>query len=222
MITLMFDMDGPLTLSKEKIDHEMVDALQSVFGVARLVLVSGASLEQVSRQLGEAIELFTKIYPNCGNGGRPVWTYAREEIEARLDALSAWGGDVQGPRIDWRGGSFNFAACGQNASPELRREYSEWESARGERMRLASELEIAHPELQATIGGRVSIDVTKVGQGKEQVEVDQETIFFCDSLGPHGGDELLARKVQVCGGLVVYSRRPKFTRRFLDLYREQS
>lgn len=222
MITLMFDMDGPLTLSKGTIDSETVDALQSVFGAVRLVLVSGARLEQITRQLGEAIELFSEVYPCCGNEGRPVWSYEREAIQGFLEARSAWRGTVVGPTIDWRDGSFNFAACGQSAHSDLRREYSEWDLDRGERMRLASELQSEFPEIQVTIGGRVSLDVTKVGHGKEQVDVDRETVFLCDSLGPHGGDELLARKVMSCGGLVVYSRRPDFTRRFLGLYQEQS
>ncbi len=220
MITLMFDMDGPLTLSKQKIEFETVDALQSVFGAVRLVLVSGARLEQITKQLGDAVELFNEIHPCCGNEGKAIWSHEKELIQGFLDARSAWRGSVVGPTIDWREGSLNYAACGQYADDELRREYSEWEQRRGERMKLASELERQFPELHVTIGGRVSLDVTMIGQGKEQVDVDRETVFICDSLGPHGGDELLARKVMSSGGLVIYSRRPKFTRRFLDLYRE--
>lgn len=214
---IIFDMDGPLTKSRETISFETVDALHRHFGRARLVLVSGASLEQISKQLGSAIELFSEVHPNCGNAGKQVWRFRRDIIESDLVMLSDWRGEVSGPTIEWREGAFNFAACGQNASGSLRQEYSDWDTDVEDRLRMASILEQLHPEIQVTIGGRVSLDVTMRGEGKEQVDVPPGSLFFCDSLGPHGGDEKLARKVLESGGTVVYSRSPETTVRHLSL-----
>lgn len=213
---IIFDMDGPLTKSKEAVSFETVDVLQRHFGRVRLVLVSGASLEQIVKQLGIAIELFSEVHPNCGNSGKPIWGFRRDSIANCLAMLTDWHGDVEGPTIEWREGAFNFAACGQNASKSLRQAYSEWDAISGDRLRMASLLEQIHLEVQATIGGMVSLDVTMRGEGKEQVDVPAGSLFFCDSLGPYGGDEKLARKVLESGGYVVYSRSPETTVRFLS------
>lgn len=216
MKTLMFDMDGPLTVSKCEIQPEISAALYRAQSRARLVLVSGAGLTQIHKQLGHAVGFFDEIFYNSGNHNSEEWDYLCDEIEEILHTLTTWDDEIAGPRIQWRKGCLNYAACGQNASFDLRNKYAEWDAKCSDRLRLASAIESVYPELRATIGGRVSIDVTFRGKGKEQVPVDEDTTFFCDSLGPHGGDELLARKVLENGGSVVYTRSPRTTLRLIS------
>jgi len=217
MKTLMFDMDGPLTKSKTEISGDIAAALYRATSRARLVLVSGSTLQQIHKQLGHAVSFFHEVHYNSGNYyDGEKWNYLRDELENLLPTFDMWRNETIGPKFDWRAGCFNYAACGQNATPELRHEYSWWSDRCGERLRLASILESEYPELRATIGGSVSIDVVMRGCGKEQIAVQPDTTFFCDSLGPHGGDELLARKVLECGGSVVYSRSPADTLRIIS------
>ena len=211
---LIFDMDGPLCVSRQTIGDRMFGLLELASKSHSLVLVTGSTRGQAGGQLGAALSLFDVTYFESGNDGhRPVTNVEGiTSISSAFSRLSSWTGEQSGPQLDIRRGVLNLAACGQNASPALRQMYSEWEIRRGERYRIAEELSEMYPICQFLIGGRVSIDVCVAG--KEQIpDVRPDSMFFCDSLGRRGADTLLASRV----GAAVYCPHPTHTARALEL-----
>ena len=202
----LFDVDGTLTPSREKINPAFK---QWFLGFARtydVSLVSGSDYEKTLEQLGHDIVEAVKFVFSCsGNVVRengeivhehswtvpePVMDYLKSELftspyEERF-----------GKHFEHRSGMLNFSIIGRNAKGRDRTDYYEWDLKHGERARIAKTINDTWPDLYAVVGGETGIDITSAGADKSQVLGwidDPEVMFFGDRTDPIGNDYTIAQ-----------------------------
>ena len=74
-----------------------------------------------------------------------------------------------GNHIEDRGSMVNFSVVGRDCTQEQREEYYEWDKKMGERNITAMEIKGTWPNLDAVIGGQISIDIYPKGKDKSQI-----------------------------------------------------
>lgn len=209
---LLFDMDGPLCRSRQRVDDGVAKMLQQLAdsGV-EMGLVTGSSLSHAKHQLGGVFDIMHSVWTNGGCSGVTDTAFLWA-CTTMMQAFSLWSGDVEGELAEGRSGAVYVAGCGVDASQSLRQEYADWARRSGERLRLAGLMERSLSGHYVTIGGSVSLDVYPENMGKHTIETYLgDVVFFCDSLGVHGGDTRLADRVVWNGGSVVYAPTPEVT-----------
>ena len=91
-----------------------------------------------------------------------------------------------GNHIEDRGSMLNFSIVGRNCSLEQRMEYFEYDNRTGERESIANEINHRWDNIEAVIGGQISIDITPKGMNKSQVLDQIKKMCIRDS--PIGGE----------------------------------
>ena len=76
----------------------------------------------------------------------------------------------------------NFSVVGRNASEEQREAYSKWDKSHMERYSLTQDIRREFPNLDAAIGGRISIDIYPRGNDKGQAIKDLKRTYPSDRL----------------------------------------
>jgi phosphomannomutase len=122
----------------------------------------------------------------------------------------------------------NFSTVGRNCTLEERQQYFEWDNKVGERKKIAKEIRDGWPDLDAVIGGQISIDIYPKGNDKSQildiikqerlVEPD-EYIFIGDRMEKGGNDYPLAQLLQNQDkpyGYTYETEGPEHTQRILE------
>ena len=107
-----------------------------------------------------------------------------------------------GNHIEDRGSLLNFSVVGRDCSYEDRIDYFEWDKKNGEREVIAQYITDQWKDIDAVIGGQISIDIYPKGNDKSQVldaikqhqipHID-EYIFIGDKMEEGGNDYPLAR-----------------------------
>jgi phosphomannomutase len=106
-----------------------------------------------------------------------------------------------GNHIEDRGSMVNFSTVGRDCTQEQREEYYKWDLEKGERQIIANAIKEKFPDLDAVIGGQISIDIYPKGNDKSQVfdVIEQERlvqpdeyIFIGDGIENGGNDYPLA------------------------------
>jgi phosphomannomutase len=195
----LFDIDGTLTPTREKIDKEFEKffagwvTYQKEHG-NEVFLVTGSDQPKTIEQIGLSLYRHVSgVYQNSGNQlfiRSSLIKQSEWEMSAhlRLDALarlerSPWYGKAS-VNIEERIGSTNISSVGRTASKELRKKYYQWDCEEKERQSIIQHLSIRHPKLDFAIGGEISIDIYPKGKDKSQVLEDmlekESTIFFGD------------------------------------------
>ena len=96
--------------------------------------------------------------------------------------------------IEKRTGMVNFSIIGREAHHELRDIYCEWDKKNMEREKMAQTIMKDFPELDACIGGQISIDIYPKGNDKSQASkwvaknLKKEMAFFGDKCHKGGND----------------------------------
>lgn len=192
---LIFDMDGPLVESRQQITTEMSDELEGLYMDYDMVLISGSTEEQIRWQLGDSVSFFSEVHAESG-GGEGIPQHEIERVSEFMSSISTYR-DSQSDRVQLRENGFNWSAAGQSADQSTRdlyRRHFSWE-----RITIAARASREFPQYRFLAGGSVSIDVHPRGVGKESLPVLPGDLFFCDSLGPLGGDSALAERVSESG-----------------------
>lgn len=210
-INYLFDVDGTLTKHRQNID----DDFRKMFGSwvekqrnsgNKVFLVTGSDKEKTIQQIGVALWRFVDgCYQNCGNQlyrkGKLIkqssWQMGTHLRLLIIDLIekSLWHG-VASENIEERIGMVNISTVGRSCTAEQRKEYYDWDKNSLERESIIRTICLAHPELDATIGGQVSIDIYPKGMDKAQVldDMEGETIFFGDNCEVGGNDYTIAKK----------------------------
>ena len=106
-----------------------------------------------------------------------------------------------GNHIEDRGSMVNFSIVGRDCNQEQREKYYKWDTEKGERKIIANAIKEKFPDLDAVIGGQISIDIYPKGNDKSQVlnVIEQERlvppseyIFIGDGIENGGNDYPLA------------------------------
>ena len=107
-----------------------------------------------------------------------------------------------GNHIEKRVGMWNFSIVGRNATLQERKKYYVWDQAANERKATVEEINRMFPEVSATAGGEISIDLNHPGQDKSQVareilkiNPDASLVFIGDRTLPGGNDYALAKEI---------------------------
>ena len=124
------------------------------------------------------------------------------------------------PHFEFRAGMVNFSVVGRGASTFLRRYYYEWDEGKKERESIAKEFNDLFSEkynLEALVGGQISLDIQEIGKDKSQVldHLDFERcVFFGDRCFEGGNDHSISTKVDEACQVSDYEH----TRRLLESY----
>ena len=219
----IFDVDGTLTPSRLPMtqDFTIFFSLWSIDNP--FYLVTGSDIDKTKEQVPWYIfERAGAVFTCCGN---EMWIGEeqkyRKEFKPPQDLIDFLWDKVNtstcpirtSNHVEDRETMLNFSVVGRDCSQEQREEYYEWDSREGERKDIARAIGFRWPELDAVIGGQISIDIYPKGRDKSQVlehihshiNLDSHTktlannyeyIFIGDGIENHGNDYSLAKLME--------------------------
>jgi len=204
----IFDVDGTLTPSREKIDADFLIFFNSFVLANEVYLVTGSNREKTIEQITHLLYCNCKRVYNCaGNdvyeGDIRVYTNPWElPLEAREFLTEELHNSTfavrTGQHIEERPGCVNFSIVGRGANKVERLVYSDWDEIKHERKDIADRFNKKFPELHAFVGGVTGIDISDKGSDKSQIIrdfMDGDVAFFGDRMDEHGNDRPLADKI---------------------------
>lgn len=210
MNKFIFDVDGTLTDSRQKINPEFAKFFTEFCMNNDVYLVTGSDYAKTLEQLGERLLRWPVFVYNCS--GNEVWAKGElirsrswEAPQELYDILYGWLDASKfpariGPHIEQRSGMINFSVIGRGATFGERRLYVEWDQENRERESIAYQINSTFTDITATIGGETGIDIHPTGWDKSQIlnDFDQKAdklYFFGDRCDPKGNDYLLAKLI---------------------------
>ena len=204
----LFDIDGTLTPSRLRIDPEFEQFFLQWMKDKDVIFVTGSDKEKTVEQVGEKIwTSASRAYQSCGNavyqGGQLIHKNQFDlnpELRKLLLDFIKWSDCPEqfDNHIEERIGLINFSTVGRSCSQEARDEYYDWDCRNKERETFCKIIEDRFPELEATVGGQISIDIYPKGQNKAQVLDDLigPITFFGDKCEPGGNDYPIAFELE--------------------------
>ena len=214
----IFDVDGTLTPSRLPMTEEFQKFFKEWARKNRFYLVTGSNIEKLQEQM-EGLEIHADgIFTCCGN---EYWQsdpavhpkhcdliYSNKfkppkdlikylELELKYSPYKKQCGN----HIEDRGSMVNFSIVGRDCNQEQREEYYKLDKEKVERKIIAQAIKEKFPDLDAVIGGQISIDIYPKGNDKSQVlnVIEQERlvttneyIFIGDGIENGGNDYPLA------------------------------
>lgn len=210
MTRWLFDVDGTLTDSRQKIDPEFHEFMIDFVQTNKVAFVTGSERSKTVEQIGE--ELFNRVEYSFNCAGNEIWmngvlfrkntwapTQALIDYLTKLIARSKFQTKT-GNHIEQRSGMVNFSIPGRNSDSSIRSEYIVWDKATNERMKLREKIGHKFDNVDVFVGGDTGLDLYPKGKNKEQVidflnEVDKEkTYYFGDQIFRYGNDYNIAMK----------------------------
>ena len=214
----IFDVDGTLTPSRLPMTKEFQKFFKQWIKKNKFYLVTGSDLPKLQEQMCFFDIEAEGIFTCCGNQfwlpnpSVPIQSadliYDNKfKVPRKLNKLL---GTIlsnsryphrYGNHIEDRGSMVNFSIVGRDCTQEQREEYFEWDKENGERKIIANAVKEKFPDLDAVIGGQISIDIYPKGNDKSQVlnVIEQERlvppneyIFIGDGIENGGNDYPLA------------------------------
>jgi phosphomannomutase len=201
----IFDVDGTLTPSRQKIDPDFLIFFNSFALANEVYLVTGSDRDKTIEQITHHLYCNCKRVYNCAGNDvyegditvhRSHWKLPPEAREHLLEELETSRFPVRtGTHIEERPGCINFSILGRGANQTERLVYSDWDSIKNERQGIAERFNDKFPELHAFVGGVTGVDISSKGSDKSQIIrdfMDGDIVFFGDRLDEHGNDKPLA------------------------------
>ena len=214
MKKFIFDVDGTLTPSRKKIEHEFWAPFLIFCRHHDVYLVTGSDRQKTLEQLGLDICYTAKRVYNCSgcdvyekdkNVYKDDWKPSDEVRQFLQDELDYSQFRIRtDPHIEERPGCINFSILGRGANWTEREVYKEWDKDEHERVSIARRFNERFPDLYATVGGQTGLDIAPLGRDKSQIlrdfNEDDELHFFGDRMEEGGNDHSLAVEVEKrCG-----------------------
>jgi len=170
MKALIFDMDGTLTPSTQRMSEVMAKALVSVPNSYKKYLVSGSDYNKIVNQIPESFLMknFDKVFACNGTSvyntnidlddeTRPLAAdlihkvelldhYSQADINHLVSRLLSIASESHtkyktGTFIEWRNSQINFSVVGRNCSLDQREDYVLWDNKSKERIKIIKRLE---------------------------------------------------------------------------------
>lgn len=209
MNKFIFDVDGTLTPSRQKIDPEFKEFFLQFIKDNKVWLVTGSDYAKTVEQLGEEIcESVVTVYNCSGNDvyfkGKRVNSKSFQAPEALMELMNGWLQSSPFPlrtgnHIEERMGTINFSIVGRNCTLEERKLYVKHDLENRERESIAFQINSEFPSITATVGGETGIDIYRKGCDKGQIledfNKDDKIFFFGDRMEQGGNDWPLAAKL---------------------------
>ena len=217
----IFDMDGTLTPSRRSMTKDFEEFFRVWADSHTFFLVSGSNLEKIKEQVPEYILDLSEGVFTCG--GNQLWLEGKlsynHEFKPQKDLLDFLKAKLQdspypvrsGNNIEDRGSMLNFSVVGRDCTLEDRLKYFKYDCEARERENISNEICSTWKNLDAVIGGQISIDITPKGMNKSQVlsEVkkfysNEKYIFIGDRTMKGGNDYPLAKIMNETDNCFVY------------------
>ena len=231
MKKFIFDVDGTLTPSRKKIEHEFWAPFLIFCRHHDVYLVTGSDRQKTLEQLGLDICYTAKRVYNCSgsdayekdkNVYRDDWELPKD-VEMHLNDELVFSDFPlrNGNHIEKRPGGINFSILGRHSDTmKGRKEYISWDKIHGERDYIARRLLYNFPDLTVALGGQTGIDIGPKGADKSQIlrdfSKDDEIHFFGDMMEEGQNDYPLALAVQEMGGKTYHVKDWTDTRTILE------
>ncbi len=216
----IFDVDGTLTPSRQKMTKEFREFFSKWIKKNSFYLVTGSDLPKLQEQM-DGMEFHSNgIFTCCGN---QFWQsdpavhpkhadlIYENKFKVPNNLLTFLGQKIResetpvkaNNHIEDRDSMVNFSTVGRNCTLKERAKYFEWDNKVSERKQIAEEIKAGWNELDAVIGGQISIDIYPKGMDKSQifkhledienVYCPDEYIFIGDRTQEGGNDYPLAK-----------------------------
>lgn len=178
----LFDVDGTLTLPRQRIDASMLQFLNSLRRYVSIGFIGGSNIEKQKEQINDQIlELFDYSFPENG-----LIFYRQEKKISEKTMVSHLGEDKlqkiindslkylsqiklpfkRGTFIELRTGLLNVSPPGRTCSLEERKKFFEFDKKSHIRRDYCTHMRKIHPDISFSIGGQISIDVFPNGWDK--------------------------------------------------------
>lgn len=211
----LFDIDGTLTLPRQKISDDFETFFNTWIMGKQVFLVTGSDLKKVKEQLTERIlknvsgifccmanELYINEkleYSNKLDLPIELFEFLKEQVKNSKFPIKL------NNNFEFRTGMLNFSIPGRESNLELRQKYFEWDNENKERLKIVNYINKNFGDtIEARIGGQISIDIQNIGNNKslstkwirEKFEKENiDIIFFGDKTDVGGNDYDAAKDV---------------------------
>ena len=209
---LVFDVDGTITPSREKIDPAHAEVLMELSKKVDIYFLTGSDFAKTKEQLGDLTKIAKGSYQCAGNElwvddklvkSVPEFNMSKVMVQwckQQLD-LSPFPVRTGKKHIDLRPGMMNFSIIGRGCTKKQRQQYIKYDQKTNEREQLARDFNDIFHRYSAQIAGETGIDVCEEGRDKGQVykplqEVYNSIIFFGDDTQEGGNDYPFAKQIQ--------------------------
>ena len=213
MKKFIFDVDGTLTPSRQKIPSDFLPFFLEFTQKEDVYLVTGSNRDKTIEQVTPEVYNSCKRVYNCSGSDvyegdkniyRDGWEISREVEMFLQDELDFSQFPIRnGNHIEKRPGGVNFSILGRDKDPMLgREEYIKWDKERLEREDIADRIRNHFPELNVQIGGQTGLDIAKGDKSQilRDFSKDDEIHFFGDMMKEGQNDYPLGKAVQEMGG----------------------
>jgi len=239
MKTIVFDLGGTLTISKDALDAEMVVLLSKLISMCNVAIISGASWKQVNKQINDLLNIDSTalnnlyILPASGGSlyqswGKYGWVAAYQNklstrevdrINAMIEESIVESGFEQpqklwGKQVENCDSKVIFSALGQKAPLEAK---EKWDVDGNKRRALADVLRRKLPIYEVRVAGKTSIDISAKGINKKygidelmkKLRASKDDILYVGDAIFKGGSDYAAIEM---GLIYVQVRDPEDTK----------
>ena len=210
----IFDMDGTITPARQPMTPDFSRRFIPWLKSHLAYLAAGSNFEKVCEQIpSDAIGAFSGIYSSMGNvfhkKGEEIY---RHEIKLKKELLQTleryrrntkYEGQLYGNYLELRPGMLNFSVLGRNCPFTERAKYNEWDNEHHEREAVVKEINDNFPDYEASVGGKISVDIVTKGCSKGQIAhkvremyPNHKIIFLGDRTEKGGNDYALAETLR--------------------------
>ncbi len=232
----IFDMDGTLTPARQPMTPDFIHRFLPWLKAHLAYVAAGSNYEKVTEQLPPVIiSSFSGIYSSMGNvfhqKGKEIY---RNEIALKKELLQTlerfrrnteYQGKLFSNYLELRPGMLNFSILGRNCPFAERAKYNEWDAVHHERENIVATLNEKFTEYEASVGGKISIDIVTKGGGKSQIAhrvremyPNHKIIFIGDRTNKGGNDYALAEALRAMDNTeVVQVNSPEDVLAYLEI-----
>jgi HAD superfamily hydrolase (TIGR01484 family) len=197
---LFFDLDDTLTRTRSSITQNMKKRLKNL--PQTIVVISGASVQQIRKQIGEDIECF--VLGQNGNsamfGKEELWhdVLKPDKVIEIMDHISSlkldWDVPDKNDLLENRGCQISYSIYGHHAPVE---EKEKFDPNQEKRKKLLRDHPLVSDSVEVKIAGTTTLDYTRIGRNKgyhimrliEHMKWDKnDCLYFGDSLFEGGND----------------------------------
>mgnify|MGYP001592094204 CR=1 FL=1 len=211
----LFDVDGTLTPSREKINESFLTFLKrwvsnTIASKNKVFLTTGSDLPKLKEQVPKTLLNDISGYFCCmGNEYYSKGKLFYQTLNTHLkkgEQVDQWLNTQLKkskyskkfpPHTEFRTGMVNFSFVGRGCSTEQRRVYNEWDKKNKQRQKLTLDFNevFKQKKIKAFVGGEISVDIQEEGSDKAQCIdflkkrlKEHDFIFFGDRCESSGND----------------------------------